>query len=165
MISKKIQDAINDQINEELYSAYLYLALAAHYHAFNLKGIGTWLEAQAKEEIEHAMKFYNFMIARAGTVSLKTIKQPPTQLPPANKAFRLAYEHEQYITEKINQLYELAHAQKDYAFEELLHWFIKEQVEEEASTLEIAERLDQIGNQTHALYMLDAKLGKRNGGQ
>ena len=161
MITKKVQQAINDQINEELYSSYLYLALAAHYEAMNLKGFGTWLQAQAQEEISHAMKFYSFLIERGGTVSLQAIQQPPTKFPGADTAFRLAYDHERHITGRINALYELAKAQKDYAFEQFLHWFIDEQVEEEANTLEIAEILDRIGSHEQAIFMLDAKLGAR----
>ncbi len=161
MVNKKIQDAINNQINAELYSAYLYLALAAHYEENNLKGFASWLQQQAAEEVEHAMKFYNFLFDVGGKPELKAINQPPATFPDPVKAFSLAYEHEQKVTGMIHDLYALAQNEKDYAFEQFLTWFIDEQVEEESSTLEIVEMLRQVGDNASALYMLDRQLASR----
>lgn len=161
MVNKKIEKAINGQIREEFYSAYLYLALAAYYEAENLKGFGNWLKVQAQEELGHAMKFYNFLIDRGGNVALQPIAQPPAEFPSGSKAFALAYDHERKITALIHKLYELSRSEKDYAFEQLLHWFIDEQVEEEAQTLEIADKLKKIGDHSNGIFMLDHQLGKR----
>jgi ferritin len=164
MINKKIEKAINGQIKEEFYSAYLYLALSAYYASSNLQGFASWLSVQAKEELGHAMKFYHFLLERGGMIQLQPIAQPPAVYSGLTKAFPLAYAHEQKITNLINKLYELAKTEKDYAFEQFLHWFINEQVEEEATTLEISEKLKIIGEKSNGIFMLDHQLGKRTAG-
>ncbi|MBI4811485.1 MAG: ferritin, partial [Ignavibacteriales bacterium] len=131
MINKSMQDAINSQINEELYSSYLYLAMAAHFDAINLSGFAHWMKVQSDEERSHAMKFYNYIYDRGGRVSLKTIPQPPAKFKSPLDVFKQVLEHEQKITKLINKLYELAIKEKDYPTEMMLHWFINEQVEEE----------------------------------
>jgi len=161
MINKKVEAAINSQIQAELYSAYLYLAMSAYCESLNFKGFAGWLKVQAQEEVEHAMKFYKFLLERGGVVQLQAIQKPPVNFGSPAKAFSQAYEHEQKVTGLINKLYELAKAQKDYAFEQFLHWFIEEQVEEEANTAEISENMQKIGDKGNAIYMYDAYLGKR----
>jgi len=161
MLSKRMEDALNRQINEELYSAYLYQAMSAWAEAENYKGAAKWMAAQAKEEVEHAAKFYNFILERGGKVKLLAIKQPPSEWKSLLEIFEAAYEHEKHITKCINDLYELATRERDYSTQVFLHWFIEEQVEEEAQTLEIAELLRRAGDSTNAIFMIDARLGAR----
>ncbi|MBU0598184.1 ferritin [Patescibacteria group bacterium] len=163
MINKKIESAINGQIQAELYSSYLYLAMSAYCQSLNFKGFAHWLKMQAEEEVEHALKFYNFLLDRGGTVELLAIQKPPVSFVTPAKAFSQAYGHEQKVTGLINKLYELARQEKDYAFEQLLHWFIDEQVEEEAQTQEISEILAKLGGKGNGIWMLDHRLGKRKG--
>ncbi len=161
MIKENIASAINDQIKEEFYSAYLYLALAAHYESANLLGFAAWLKQQAQEELTHAMKFYTFLMDREGTVTLQAVPEPPSDLPEPHKAFHLTYEHEQKITQRINDLVDLAQQEGDRAFEQFLQWFVAEQVEEEASTKKIVDTLELIGTDQTGLYMLDRELAQR----
>ena len=161
MISKKIEDAFNKQIAEEQYSAMLYLAMAGHYESMNLKGFGSWLRLQYEEELVHAIKFFDFIIARGGTAELSALPKPPTKFPPPHQAFGLAYQHEQKITKLIHGLYDVALKEKDYPSQSFLTWFIDEQVEEEASTLEIVEKLKMIGEKGSGILMLDHQLDKR----
>jgi len=161
MVNKKITKAINSQIQAELYSAYLYLAMSAYCQSLNFNGFAHWLKLQTEEEVEHAMKFYNFLLERGGQVELLAIQKPPVTFTSPAKAFEQAYEHEQKVTGLINRLYELAKQEKDYAFEQFLHWFIEEQVEEEAQTSEIAEILAKVGDKGNGIWMMDHRLGKR----
>jgi ferritin len=161
MISQKLTAAINKQIGEELYSAYLYLSMAAYYESQNLKGFGQWLRVQHAEELAHAQKFFDYLIARGGSVELPAIAKPTATFPSPHLAFGAAYEHERKITKLINGLYELALAENDYASQSFLRWFIDEQVEEEASSLEIAETLKKIGEKGSGIFMLDHRLAKR----
>ncbi|MFA6552867.1 MAG: ferritin [Patescibacteria group bacterium] len=161
MINKKVEAAFNKQIAEEQYSAMLYLALAGYYESMNFKGFGSWLRLQYEEELAHAIKFFNFIIERGGTAELSALPKPPTKLPPPHQAFSLAYQHEQKITKLIDSLYDLALKEKDYPSQSFLKWFIDEQVEEEASTLEITEKLKMIGDKSSGILMLDHQVGKR----
>ncbi len=161
MISKVMQDALNEQINAELYSAYLYLAMAAEFEANNLKGMASWMEAQAKEETEHAKRLYAFVNDRGGRVTLKAIDAPPAEFKSPAAAFQAAYEHEQKVTAMIHNLVDVARSEKDKAAEVMLAWFVDEQVEEEASTSEIAEKLKMIKESANGLFMMDNALGKR----
>ena len=161
MISKKMQDAINEQINAELYSAYLYLAMAAYFESESLEGAAKWMEAQAGEEQAHAMKFYKFIFDRGGRVSLKGIDTPPAEWKSPADVFESAYAHEQKVTGMINQLVELARAEKDYAAEVLLNWFVEEQVEEEATASKIAEQMKKVQGSPNGLFMMDSHLGHR----
>jgi ferritin len=161
MISKKMQDAINEQINAELYSAYLYLAMAAFFESRNLDGAAKWMEAQAGEEQAHAMKFYKFVFERGGRVTLKGIDTPPAEWKSPTDVFESTYAHEQKVTGMINQLVELARAEKDYAAEVLLQWYVKEQVEEEATASKIAERMKMVQDSPNGMFMMDAHLGRR----
>lgn len=160
MLSQKLQAALNDQINAELASAYLYLAMAAHFEAANLRGSARWMRRQAKEEVEHAMKIFDFVNDRDGRVTLAAIAQPPSQFGSPVEVWEQVLTHEQQVTERIHQLYALAETQKDYPAQTMLHWFISEQVEEEKSTKIILEQARMIGPSNSALYFLDRHLGK-----
>jgi ferritin len=161
MISKTMQSAINDQINKELYSAYLYLSMAAYFAEENLPGFAKWLLVQEKEEREHGMKLYDFLVDRGGQVLLKAIGEPPTQWKSSLEAFKEVQAHEAAVTASINALYELALAEKDYPAQVLLHWYINEQVEEEKNAAEIVQQLELIDAHGTAVLMLDHQLGKR----
>jgi ferritin len=160
MLSQKLQAALDDQINAELASAYLYLAMAAHFEAANLTGSGQWMRRQAKEEVEHAMKIFDFVNDRDGRVTLAAIAQPPSQFGSTAEVWEQVLKHEQHVTEKIHRLYALAQSEKDYAAETMLHWFISEQVEEEKSAKAILEQARMIGPSSSAIYFLDRHLGK-----
>lgn len=161
MISKSMQDAINEQIKNELYSAYLYLSMSAHFEARNLNGFAKWLRVQANEELGHAMKFYDYVLERGGQVVLKAIDQPPAEWKSNLEVFEQVLEHEQKITALINKLYEQALKENDYPSQILLHWFINEQVEEEKNATQIIEKLKLIDAHGTAVLMLDHELGKR----
>jgi ferritin len=161
MISKKLQDAINAQINRELYSEYLYISMQAWFANNNLDGFANWMDAQGKEERFHAMKFFNFLIERGGKVELKAIDKPVVDFKSPLKAFTMALEHEQFITKNINDLMDIAIKEKDHASRGLLQWFVDEQVEEEATADKIVSRLKMIGDNAHALFMIDSELGQR----
>jgi ferritin len=161
MLSKRIQDAMNEQIKHELYSAYLYLSMAAYSDALNLPGFAHWMRVQAQEETAHALKFYGFINERGGRVVLLAIDQPPVEFESPLDVFEKTLAHEQTVTGLINDLYALAVAEKDYASQIFLQWFVEEQVEEEASATEILETLKRVGDQGQALVMLDRQLASR----
>jgi len=161
MINKKMQDAINEQIKNELYSAYLYLAMSAHFEAQNLPGFATWLRVQFEEEQEHALKFFDYLLERGGTVELKAIDKPPASWASPLEAFREVLAHEQKVTSLIHNLYKLALEENDYASQVMLQWFISEQVEEEKNASEIVAQLELIEAHGTAVLMLDHQLGKR----
>lgn len=161
MLSKKIQEAINLQINEELYSSYLYLSMAAHFDAMNLSGFAHWMKVQANEEYTHAMKFYSYIYDRGGVVVLRAIPMPPTKFKTPIDVFKQVLAHEQKITKLIDKLYEFAIKEKDYPTEMMLHWFINEQVEEEKNDTEIISQLEMIGDSPAMLMMMDRRLAER----
>jgi ferritin len=161
MISNKVQKVINEQIKNELYSAYLYLAMSAYFEANTLPGFAHWTRLQAQEEVEHAMKFFDFLNERGGRVTLLAIDQPPSEWSSNLEVFQQIYAHEQKVTGLINHLYEVALAEKDYPSQVLLQWFISEQVEEEKNASEIVEHLKMIEARGTAVLMLDHQLGKR----
>lgn len=163
MISKAMQDAINEQINKELYSAYLYLSMAAYFEDKNLSGFGHWMRIQADEEREHAMKFFDHLLDRGGRPLLKVIAAPETEWKSSLEAFREVQAHEAKVTASINALYELALKEKDYPAQVMLHWFIDEQVEEEKNAAEIVQQLELIEAHGTAVLMLDHRLAKRGG--
>ncbi|MBP7554442.1 MAG: ferritin, partial [Spirochaetes bacterium] len=131
VISSKINDIINEQINKELFSSYLYLSMAAYFESINFEGFAGWMKKQSNEEYSHAMKFFNYIFARGGKVALKAIKEPKTEWKSPLDAFLEAYEHEKYITDSIYKILDSAKAEKDYATENFLAYYVKEQVEEE----------------------------------
>ena len=161
MISKAMQDAINDQINKELYSSYLYLSMAASFENKNLPGFAHWMRIQEGEEREHAMKFYDFMLDRGATVLLAPIAAPESDWKSALDLFKQVAQHEAAVTASINALYELALKEKDYPAQVMLQWFITEQVEEEKNAAEIVQQLELVEARGTAVLMLDHQLGKR----
>ena len=163
MIGKAMQDAMNEQINKELFSSYLYLSMAAYFEDRNLPGFAHWMRAQEGEEREHAMKFYDFIFERGGKVILKAIDAPKTDWKSALELFEEVAAHEAKVTASIYALYELALKEKDYPAQVMLQWFITEQVEEEKNAAEIVASLKQIEEKGTAVLMLDHRLGKRSG--
>jgi len=161
MLNEKMEKALNEQINEELYSSYLYLAMAAWFESENLPGCAAWMQAQAREENAHAMKFFKFINERRGRVSLKAIKEPVKEWKSPLAAFEASLNHEQHITGCIDKLMALAVAEKDYASVGLLQWFVNEQVEEEAHVDGIVQKLKMAEKAPGALLMLDHALGER----
>ena len=164
MLTKKMETAINKQINAELYSGYMYLAMSSHFEATNLPGFAAWMKAQAGEELGHAMKMFGYVVERRGTVALDAVDKPPAKWPSPLKTFEAVLEHEQKVTGLINKLAELAAAENDHATGVFLQWFIKEQVEEEASADAIVQKLKLAKDSSGALLMLDHQLGKRGAG-
>jgi ferritin len=161
MLSKSLQDAFNDQIKNEIQSAYLYLAMSAHCEAVNLPGAAHWLHAQWEEELSHAMKLYKYVFERGGRVTLGAIEKPQAEFPGLPGIFQQVLAHEQKVTAMINSLYALATKENDYAVQVELHWFIKEQVEEEKNASEIVEMLKMAGESGPTLLMADRQLGAR----
>jgi ferritin len=161
MLSKVVQDTINEQIKNELYSAYLYLSMSAHCEAANLHGFAHWMRVQSQEEVSHAMKFFEFVFDRGGRVVLQAIDQPPVDFKSPLDLFQQTLAHEQKVTGMINHIYDLAAKENDYATQTFVQWFITEQVEEEKNASQILEQLKVIGDQPAALFMLDSYLGKR----
>ncbi|MBI1854952.1 MAG: ferritin [Chloroflexi bacterium] len=161
MIPKSMQDAINDQINKELYSSYLYLSMAAYFEEKNLPGFAKWMRVQEGEERGHAMKLFDFLVERGGQVLLKAIQAPETDWKTSLDLFKQVAEHEAKVTASIYALYELALKEKDYPAQVTLQWFITEQVEEEKNVMEIVQQLEMIDARGTAVLMLDHRLGKR----
>ncbi len=160
-MDKKLYEAINDQINNELASAYLYLSMASYFDSMNLGGFAHWMKKQAKEEHKHAMKFYEFLNDRNERVVLKAIAQPATEFSSALEVFKKTLEHEKKVTALIDNIYAIAKKVNDNSAEVMLHWFINEQVEEEKSPATILETLKIIKAEGAALIMLDRELAKR----
>ena len=161
MISQKIQDAINAQINAEFWSAYLYLAMGMHFEAEGRTGIANWFRIQFKEEQAHAEIFINYLLSRGGHVVLKPIEEVPSSWASPLAAFEDTLAHEEKVTALINKLYALAESEHDYATRGKLDWFVAEQVEEEETANQLVERLRLIGSDNLALYMLDQELATR----
>ncbi|MGQ9707943.1 MAG: ferritin [bacterium] len=161
MIAKKIEAAFNEQIKHELESAYLYLAMASYFDRAGFPGMGRWMRAQVQEELTHAMRFYKHIIDRGGEVKLQPLSILAQHWDSPLQAFEAAYEHEKFITGKINELVRLAQAESDFASNSLLQWFVDEQVEEEDSTAKIAQDLRRVGQDGRGVMMLDRELGQR----
>jgi ferritin len=160
-LSKKMQDALNAQIKEELFSSYIYLSMAAYCEANNLPGFAHWMRVQSQEELEHALKFYGFINDRGGRVTLQAIDQPPVEFKSATDVFEQTLAHEQFITGKIHTLYAMAVDEKDYASQIMLQWFVNEQIEEEKNASEILAMLKLVGDKGQGLIMLDRQLARR----
>ncbi len=161
MSNKAVQDAMNEQIKNELYSAYIYLSMSAYFETINLPGFAHWMRMQAQEEEEHAMKFYHFINERGGRVVLQAIDQPPAEFESPLDVFERTLEHEQLVTGMIHRLYALAIQEQDYASQIFLQWFVTEQVEEEDNATKIIDTLKLVGYDQRALLMLDRELGAR----
>jgi ferritin len=162
-MEKKLQQAFNDQIKNELYSAYLYLSMAAYCESKNLPGFSHWMKVQYKEEVSHAMKMFDFLVDRAERVVLQAIGQPPTNFVSAQDVFEKTLEHEQKVTGLIHGLSDLAKKINDQPAIVFLQWFISEQVEEEKNATAILDTLKVIKPDSAALIMLDRELAKREG--
>jgi ferritin len=161
MIGKKLNDAMNEQIKNELESYYIYLSMAAWLHSKALDGMGHWMRVQAHEEMLHAMKFFNHLIDRGGKVTLKDLKQLKAQWKSPLEVFQDAFEHEKFISKKINDLMSIARQEKEFASEPLLAWFTDEQIEEESNASKITEQLDMVAADKSGLLMLDRELAAR----
>jgi len=161
MIGKKVEAALNNQINAELYSAYLYLSMNSYFLSINLTGFANWMRIQALEEMTHADKFYRYVNERGGRVTLMPIDGPPGEWSSPLAAFEDVYSHEQKVTAMIHSLVDLAIEERDHATSSMLNWFVDEQVEEEANAQSIVAQLKLIGENTGGLFMLDRELGIR----
>ena len=161
MLSKKLESELNKQLNAELYSAYLYLSMAAYYESKNLKGFANWMNVQAQEEQVHGMKIYDYINGRGGRVQLAVIEAPPVEWSSVVDVFDNVYSHEQKVTGLINNLVNIAAEEKDHATVNFLQWFVAEQVEEEASASEVLEQLKFIDGKGSGIFMLDRELKQR----
>ncbi|OVE80518.1 ferritin [bacterium I07] len=161
MLSEKIVDALNDQINKEIYSAYLYLSMSAYTDNQGLSGFANWFMVQYQEEMSHAMKIYAYIQEQNAQVKLKAIDQPPVEFGTPVKIFEDTLAHEQLVTKSINNLVDLAIAEKDHATQIFLQWFVTEQIEEEANDNTIIDQLKLVGDAGQGLFMIDKELGMR----
>ena len=158
---KAVLDALNQQIQKELFSAYYYLSMSVHFQSANLNGFAHWMNKQYEEETKHAMKILHFVGERGGRVVLEGIEKPPTEFKTPLDVMKLVLEHEKKVTASINAVYELAVREKDYPTQIMLEWFINEQVEEERSAEDVINTLKMIGDAPAGLVMLDRQLGAR----
>ena len=161
MLKKKVEKALNEQINAEMYSAYLYLSMASYFDAEGLDGFANWMRIQFQEEQAHALKIYDFVNERGGRVRLKPIDGPDTDWKSAQDVFEQTLKHEQLVTSLINKLVDLARAESDHATDNFLQWFVAEQVEEEATADSILSKVKRVGDKGNGIYMLDKELGSR----
>lgn len=161
MINKKMEAALNKQINAELYSAYLYLAMNSYFNSLSLQGFANWMRIQALEEMTHADKFYKYVTERGGRVTLEAIDKPPAAWKSPLAVFEQVYRHEQKVTSLIHSLVDLAIKEKDHATNTMLQWFVNEQVEEEANADALVQQLKMIGDNGYGLLMLDRELAAR----
>ena len=161
MTNQKVLDALNIQLNEELNSSYIYMAMAADFESKKWQGFSTWMKKQAEEEMIHVWKLYNFIFSRGGRAIFKGIKEPKEEYSDVRDIFEQALKHEEYITSCVEKLVLLTRQENDLATESLLRWYIDEQVEEEDNLHTILDRLEHIKENPGALYLLDQELGKR----
>jgi ferritin len=164
MLNPRVQEALNKQINAELFSSYLYLSMAAHFEAANLPGLASWMRAQAAEEKTHAMKIFDFVLDRGGRVALAAIDAPTSEWKSPRDVFEDVYAHERKVTGLIGHLVNLALEEKDHATHAFLQWFVNEQVEEERTASLLVDQLKLVGDSGVGLYMFDAQLGRRAAG-
>jgi len=162
-LSKPVQDAMNAQIQKELASAYLYLAMASWFSEANLNGFAHWMRVQGREEMGHALKFFDYLHDRNGHVALEAVGKPAAKWASPLAAFEAARKHEEEVSASIREIYDLAVREKDYASQALLQWFIVEQVEEEKTGREVVDTLTMIGDNRAGLFMYDKELGRRTG--
>ncbi|MBN2588613.1 MAG: ferritin [Sedimentisphaerales bacterium] len=161
MIGKKMEKALNEQVNAEMYSAYLYLSIESYFKSLNLNGFANWMRVQTQEEMFHAMKMYDYLIERGGRILLKKIEGPQTEWKSPLDAFKTVSKHEQKVTGLINNLVDLAIEEKDHATNSFLQWFVTEQVEEEANADELVKQLKLMENAPGGMFMLDRELAQR----
>jgi ferritin len=161
MLDPKIESALNEQINHELASAYLYLSMAAHFEAENLPGSAKWMRRQAKEEQAHAMKIFDYVNDRDGRVRLQAVAQPPVEFGSTIEVWERTLTHEQKVSGLIHALYAHAMEAKDYPTQALMQWFVTEQVEEEKTARTVLDQVRKIGTASSAIFFLDRHLGKQ----
>jgi ferritin len=161
MLSDKMQKALNDQINAEMFSSYLYLSMAAYFESENWNGMAAWMKAQSSEEYAHAMKFFHFINEVEGKVTLESLEKPKASWNSPLEIFEESLKHENYITDRIHKLVDLAVSEKDYATNLFLNWFVNEQVEELANVSQIVHKFKLIGDNKTSLFLLDRELGMR----
>ena len=161
MINKKLEKAINDQINAEIYSAYLYLSMSAYFETQNLSGFANWTYIQYQEEMSHAMKFFRYINGRGGVVELNKIDKPENTWKDVVAVFKQVLKHEQYVTSRINNLVTIAREIKDYATESFLQWYVDEQVEEESNAEDLLAKLEMVKYSKPGLLMMDKELQTR----
>ena len=164
MFSKKIEKAFNEQINAEIHSYYLYLSMSAWFTSKGYDGMAGWMKLQAQEEMVHAMKFFDHINERGGTVKLTTIEGPKTNFKSPLEIYEAALKHEEYITGRIHKLYKMAATEDDYASQSFLQWFVDEQVEEESTAQAVVDQLNMVKDHPGGLFMMDRELGKRQAG-
>jgi ferritin len=161
MIPEKITKAFNEQVQKELFSAYLYLSMSAYFLSEGLDGFAQWMRAQAFEELIHGMKFFDHIAERDGRIKLEEVEKPQFEWDSPIDAFKASLKHEQFITGEINKLARLSEEENDYASKSLLQWFVDEQVEEESSVSKVLQQLEMVKNSPHGLLMIDKELGAR----
>ncbi len=161
MISKKMQDALNEQVNKEFYSAYMYLAMSAYCNSLGLPGFAHWMRMQYEEENLHVTKMYDYIIDQGGEVHLKAIEEPAKEYGTPLNVFEKTLEHEQFVTSLIHKLMDLAVEERDYATQTFLQWYVTEQVEEEANVNDVLAPLRMVGDDKGGLMMIDQQLAAR----
>jgi len=161
MLKEKVLDAINNQINAEFYSAYLYLSMSAYFYDKGLPGFGNWMFIQYQEELTHCNKFFRYVNERSGKVVLKAIESVPTDFDGIIDVFEKTLEHEQHVTDLINKIVDVAISESDHATQSFLKWFVDEQVEEEANVNEILDTLKLIHGEGNGIFMLDREMRQR----
>lgn len=161
MLKQNITDILNKQVNKELFSAYLYLSMAAYFEEQSLDGMANWMNVQAKEEMTHAMKIYSYILEGGGKVVLDAIEKPKTDWESPLSAFEEALEHEKYITKSIYDIVSLAREEKDYATEIFLNWFVTEQMEEEDNASKVIDKIKMVKDSPNGMFMMDRELGTR----
>lgn len=162
MLSKEIQDALNDQIKNEYFASYTYLSMAAYCESINMQGFANWMRMQSQEELTHAMRIFDYVLNRDGRVVLQSVGKPQTKFKSLKEIFQLVLDQEREVTGMINRLYEQALSENDHATSVELQWFIQEQVEEEKSAQEILDKLNLAGDSSSALFILDTQLSERS---
>lgn len=161
MINTKVEEILNEQINKEFYSAYLYLAMSAHFDEIGLRGFCHWTKVQTREEVDHGMIIFDYLIARNGNINLKQIEAPQADFQDPLQIFEKIYEHEKSVTSSIECVAYMSEDECDMATRNFIDWYIAEQVEEEATVFEIIKKLQMFGSDKTILYHLDKELAQR----
>ncbi len=161
MIKENIEKALNQQLNQELYAFYVYLSMSAYFESMNLNGFANWMRFQAEEEKNHGLKFYDYILQANGRIDLKQIDAPKKSWKSVQEVFEDTYNHEKKVTESIYDIVDLSISERDHATHNFLQWFVREQVEEEATALKILEKIKLIGDNQGALFILDREMGSR----
>ncbi len=161
MLGKKMEKALNGQVNAELYSSYLYLSMSAYFESLKLRGFANWMRVQAQEESGHAMKIYDHIIERGGRAILRPVEAPPTEWDSPLAVFKQVYSHERKVTGLINDLVDLATSENDPATKSSLQWFVDEQAEEEDSANQVLQKLKLVLEAPDGLFMIDRELAER----